>query len=54
MVLAVAAVAAGLKVEPKRILGEDEDYCDQYTLGKMPTNTKGFGCFRCASTPFSI
>ena len=46
-VLVVAAMAAGLTVETRRVLSDGQGYCDtQWTLAKMPKNERGFGRVR--------
>ena len=46
-VLAVAATAAGLKVETRRVLSDGEGYAGQeWTLAKMPKSDRGFGSVR--------
>ena len=46
-VLAVAAAAAGLKLQLQRVLSDGNGYCDtQWELAKLPTSDRGFGRVR--------
>ena len=46
-VLAVAAAAAGLRLEVKRVLSDGNGYCEQeWELAKMPASDRGFGRVR--------